>query len=201
MGSVISEAAIPYNKPVAAGALATTDINSMRLNGYMVSIDSQIDFPVLGKINVKDFTVNDLEMHIKKLLIGGKHMENPSVSVRILNTKVTVLGEVNSPGTFNITEPRMTILQVLGLAGDLTISGKRNDLLLIREIDGKRKTIHLDLTSIELIDSPYYQMQANDVLVVQPNYAKIKSAGFVGSPGTLVSIASFILSFTILITR
>lgn len=200
IGSTIPEAAIPYNKPVV-GSAASNSIDLIKLNGYVVSLDNKIELPILGKISVKNKTLTELEKEIKQMLMKGKHLEQPTVTTRILNSKVTVLGEVKTPGTFYITEPRVTLLQVLGLAGDLTINGKRKDVLLIREVEGKRKTIHIDLTDIDLINQPYYQVQSNDVIVVPPNYAKVKSAGFIGSPGTIVSVTSLIISLTILFTR
>ena len=121
--------------------------------------------------------------------------------MRLINAKVTVLGEVNSPGTYNFTEESVTLLQALGLAGDLNINGKRDDILVIREADGVFTTNHLNLTSAELLTSPYYFIKPNDVIMVNPNGPKIKSSGFVGNVGTFISVFSIVLSTVILITR
>lgn len=199
IGSLIPEAAIPYNKPIAPGSISS--LEQMQLHGYIVDKESKIKLPILGEFSVGGMTLSELEQTIKKKLIDDKHLDNPTVSLTVLNAKVTILGEVNKPGTFYITEPQITVLQALGLAGDLTINGKRKDILLIREVDGKRKTFHLDLTNINLLDQAYYQIQSNDVLVISPNYSKIKSAGFLGNPTTIVSVASLLITLTVLFTK
>lgn len=200
VGSLIPETAIPYNKPIVSNS-PSTSLELLQLSGYKVSTANEIELPILGKISVDKMTLSELEKKIKTMLVDGNHLDKPTVTTRILNSKVTVLGEVKRPGTFNIIEPRTTIMQILGFAGDLTINGQRDDLLLIREIDGERKIIHIDLTDISVVDQPYYEIQSNDVIVVQPNYSKVKSAGFIGSPGTIVSVASLIISLTILFTN
>lgn len=197
--SLVPEAAIPYNKINNSASMNSVDM--MSLNGYLVSHDFTIELPVLGKILVKELSTDSLEKKIKTMLIEGRHLEQPIINVRILNSKITLLGEVNKPGTYYFTDTRMTILQALGMGGDLTINGKRSDLLLIREKDGKRKTTHIDLTNIELLDKPYFEIQTNDVIIVQPNYAKVKSAGYIGSLGSIVSITSLIVSLTVLLTK
>lgn len=198
--TLVPEAAIPYNKiaDINVGNISDTFI---KLNGYVVSADYHIDFPKLGPISVKNKTPKQMESLLKKRLVEEGHLSNPAVYVRLVNTKVTVLGEVNKPGTIGYVDPQLSILQVLGYAGGLTIQGKRKEVMLIREVDGVRKTVLLDLTSMELIDSPYYLVKPNDVIIVQPNYAKVKSAGFVGNPSTLVTIASLLLTTITLLTR
>lgn len=198
IASLVSEAAIPYNKQAIPNS---TSSSSEQMQGYVVDKNNKIKLPILGELLVEDMTLSELESIIKNMLVDGGHLENPTVSVVILNSKVTILGEVNKPGTFYINEPRMTLLQALGLAGDLTINGKRKDILLIREVNGKRKTYHIDLTNIDLIDKVYYQIQSNDVLVVSPNYSKVKSAGFLGSPSTIISISSLLITLTVLLTQ
>jgi polysaccharide export outer membrane protein len=121
--------------------------------------------------------------------------------VRLINAKVTVLGEVNQPGTYNFTEQNITLMQALGYAGDLTINGKRNDILLTREINGTRVVTHIDLTSANFMNSPYYFVKPNDLIVVNPNNPRVKNAGYVGNVGTVLTIASLALSVTILLTR
>ncbi len=118
-----------------------------------------------------------------------------------MNAKITILGEVGSPGTYDFYEENITILQAIGNAGDLTINGKRDDILLIRETDGIYTTARLDLTSAELLNSPYYYLKSNDVIMVNPNGPKVKSAGYIGNLGSLIGVASILLSTVILITR
>ena len=114
---------------------------------------------------------------------------------------MTILGEVKNPGTYSFTEQNITILQALGYAGDLTINGKRDDILITREVDGVRKISHIDLTSSSFMDSEFYFIKPNDNIIVNPNNPKVKSAGFVGNVGTILTIASLALSITILLTR
>ena len=112
----------------------------MKLDGYLVSQNSTINFPVLGELSVKEKTTQDLENDIKKLLVDGGYLINPNVTVRLLNAKVTILGEVKMPGTFSFTENNISLLQALGLAGDLTINGSREDVVVLRRIDGLQTT-------------------------------------------------------------
>jgi len=146
-------------------------------------------------------TAEQVEEAIRKKLVDGGHLTNPSVNVRLINAKVTILGEVNQPGTFNFTEKSITLLQALGYAGDLTINGKRDDILMTREVDGVRKVTHIDLTSSAFMDSEFYFIKPNDVIIVNPNNPRVKNAGFVGNVGTVLTIASLALSITILLSR
>ena len=116
-----------------------------------------------------------------------------------LNSKFTILGEVNKAGTYTFLEKNLTLLQALGYAGDLTIDGKRKDITLIREINGMRYARKLDITSKDILDNSAYYIMNNDVIIVNPNYNRIKSAGFIGSPQSIASISSILLSVTLLI--
>ncbi len=200
ISALIPETALPYNNKPSLNVV-TSDIEVKKLEGYLVTSNGDITFPILGKINVINKTTIDLEILLKKLLEEGGHIINPVVSIRILNSKVTILGEVNLPGTYSFTGQNITLPQALGYAGDLTINGIRNDVLLIREENGKRIITHLDLTKADWFNSPYYFLKQNDVIVVNQNEAKIKSAGFIGTSGAILSIASILLSTIILITR
>ena len=195
--SMVPEAAIVYNRiPQNTGAIS--NINLMQLEGYLVSSDYTINFPVLGILEAKG-TILELEKKITKLLLDGGHLVSPTVSVRLLNGKFTVLGEVANPGTFTSLEKNLTLLQALGYAGDLTIDGRRKKITLIREVDGIRSATKLDLTSKDILDNPSYYIRNNDVIIVNPNYNRIKSAGFIGSPQSIASISSILLSITLLI--
>jgi len=202
ISAAIPETAIPYNRSSGSSAVVNnTNLEVMKLQGYMVSSDGYVSLPVLGKVLAKEQTGSDLEAAISTLLESGGHLVNPVVTVRLLNAKVTVLGEVRQSGTFSFTEQYLTVPQALGYAGDLTINGRRDDVLLIRELDGVRSITHIDLTTADWMDNPKYTIKPNDVLVVQPNRAKVKTAGYIGNVTTIVAIASLVLSATILITR
>ncbi|MDB2624705.1 polysaccharide export protein [Flavobacteriaceae bacterium] len=191
-------ASIPYNK-VPSGNNFGNSLQLIQLNGFIVSKNKTINFPILGEISVAGKTTQNLEQFLKKKLESEGHLINPNITVRLLNAKVTILGEVRNPGTYTFTEKNISLLQAIGLAGDLTIEGNRNDILLIRESDGKRKTTKLDLTSANFLTSPYQNIQPNDVIIVNPNSKKVKSAGIVGNISTVLSIASILLSTIILI--
>jgi polysaccharide export outer membrane protein len=195
--SIIPEAAIIYNR-ISHNINTATDINLLQLEGYLVSPDYTINFPVLGILDVKGTTL-ELEKKITKILLDGGHLVSPTVSVRLLNGKFTVLGEVSTPGTFSFLEKNLTLLQALGYAGDLTIDGKRKNITLIREINGIRSVRKLDITSKDILDNSAYYIRNNDVIIVNPNYNRIKSAGFIGNPQSIASISSILLSITLLI--
>jgi polysaccharide export outer membrane protein len=201
IGALVPETALPYNiqTPSTVGVSSTIDI--LKVQGYLVSPEKTIVLPVLGEISTAGLSVKDLETKIKSELEKGGHLINPSVAVRILNAKVTILGEVKSPGTYSFLEQSVSVPQALGYAGDLTINGKRDDILLIRESDGKRTITHVDLTTANWLNKDEYQVRQNDVLVVNPNNAKVKTAGYIGNASTILTIASLILSSIILITR
>ena len=116
---------LPYNRGATAGA--SQNIQVMQLEGYLVDSKNMINFPVLGPISTLNLTIQDLAEFIKKELVERGHLTDPNVIVRLLNAKVTILGEVKAPGTYNFTEQNITLMQALGYAGDLTINGKRDD--------------------------------------------------------------------------
>ena len=195
--SMVPEAAIVYNR-IPQNTNTSTNLNLLQLEGYLVSSDYSINFPVLGTLDVKGSTL-ELEKKITKLLLEGGHLVSPTVSVRLLNSKFTVLGEVSKAGTYTFLDRNLTLLQALGYAGDLTIDGERKDITLIREINGIRSARQLDITSKDILDNSAYYIRNNDVIIVNPNYNRIKSAGFIGSPQSIASISSILLSITLLI--
>lgn len=196
--SIELKASIPYNKTSSVNSM-NNSLNIIQLNGYLVSENETINFPILGEISVKGKTTKDLEEFLKQRLESEGHLKKPNVSVRLLNAKFTILGEVNVPGTYTFTEKNISLLQALGLAGDLTIDGNRKDIIVIRVSDGKRTTTKLDLTSASWLNSSYQNVQPNDIIIVNPNLKKIRSAGLIGNISTVLSIASILLSTIILV--
>ena len=201
IGALVPETAIPYNKQITNSYSQSQNIELLKLHGYLVGIDGTIVLPILGKIEVVNKTIADLEEELISILENRQHLVNPSVSVRLLNAKVTVLGEVRAPGTYTFTEQFISLPQALGYAGDLNINGKRTDVLLIREQAGQRRISQIDLTTTNWMNNPEYRIIPNDVIVVNPNNAKVKSAGIIGNASTVVSILSVLLSITVLLTR
>ena len=194
------ELAAPYNL-IQQSSGAAIQVENLKLQGYLVNPDGKINFPVLGSIIVAGKTPQEVEEIIQTILVKDNHLLSPIVNVRLLNGKVTVLGEVTKPGTYNYSEQNLSVIQALGLAGDLTIKGKRKEVLVIREVAGARSYTTLDLTQTAVFDSEFYYLKNNDVMVVNPNGARVKNAGYIGEPATLLGVASVILSMIILLTR
>ena len=193
------EAALPYSKTSQSNFRQNTNIQMEQLEGYVVSNDYKITFPVLGIIDVRGKDRLELEKEITKRLIEENHLTEATVSVTQINTKFTVLGEVQKPGTFPYIGERISLLQALGYAGDLTINGSRSNILLIREHNNSREVYQIDLRDAKSLKSTSYFIKPNDVIIVKPNFNKIKSAGFIGSPSSISAIASIILNITILL--
>ena len=142
--------------------------------GYLVDNEGFIYFPVIGKLYIKGMTLAQLRADLEKRLLA--YLSDPLVSIKQLNFNITVLGEVKKPGQYTNPSDKITVLQALGLAGDMTDFGNRTNVKLIREIDGVSKTFTIDFTNKNITNSPYYYMQQNDVLYVEPDIIKKKSA-------------------------
>ena len=199
IGALVPETAIPYNKMRFGGGNNSNSTEAMKLNGYLVSEDFIINFPQLGDISVAEKSISQLEDYLEHKLTSEGHLVLPTVSVRYLNSKFTVLGDVKSPGTINYTENKLTLLQAIGLAGDLTLQGRRDNILMIREENSKRSVAYINLTKSDWLQTEWNYIRPNDVIIVNPNNPKVKSAGFIGNLGTLLSVFSVLLSTTLLI--
>lgn len=188
-----------YNFDLIDGA--AQQISAIQLKNYLVNNEGNITLPILGIIKVTDKTMNELEQFLSKKLIDEGHLKDPTVIVRVLNSKVTILGEVKMPGTYNFTEKNLTLLQAIGLAGDLTINGKREDIILIRQENNVKTISHINMTSTDWFESSNYYIKQNDVIVVNPNNAKIKSGGLIGNASTFIAIVSLLLTGLLLIKK
>lgn len=190
------EQAIQFNFPEVGSRQAMnngyTQGNSVR-NAYLIDTEGFINFPVLGKIKLGGMERSEVVDFLEKEI--GAYINNPVVQLQIENFKVTVLGDVSRPGTFKIPNERITLLEAIGLAGDLNITGVRKSVLLIREENGQRVEFKVDLTSKELFNSPAYYLKQNDVIYVEPNLsARTESTFFRNNSGVFVSIISVIVS-------
>ena len=174
------ELAAMFNLPVityqAGSEVSQLSGYNQRLMGYVVDNDGMIDFPVLGEIKVVGMTRWELADMIKKMLIEGGYLSDAVVTVEFLNFKVSVMGEVQNPGTFTIEGDKVTVLQALALARDLTIFGRRDNVVVIREHEGNRVIYEINLTDVDLFKSPAYYLQQNDVVYVQPNEVKTRQS-------------------------
>ena len=159
-----------------------------------MSNEGTIDFPVLGQLNVGGLTKSEAESMIREKLMPYLK-ETPIVTVRMANYKISVLGEVARPGTFTVGNEKVNVLEALAMAGDMTIYGKRDNVKLVREdAQGKRQIVELDMTKADIITSPYYYLQQNDILYVTPNEAKAKNSDIGSSTSLWFSATSILVS-------
>lgn len=194
------ETVVPFNPPLIITPSGDGTINGARqIQTYLVDKDGTIEFPVLGTLKLGGLTRQGATQMLKKEL--STYVIDPIINLRILNFTISVLGEVQRPGTFTVQDERVTILEALGLAGDMTIFGERDQVQVIREENGKTKYGVLDFTSIDLINSPFYYLQQNDVVIVPPNGAQVQSSGFNRNTSVFISIAGIIISVISIFTR
>ncbi|MBI6115942.1 polysaccharide biosynthesis/export family protein [Salegentibacter maritimus] len=197
-------AALPFNLPVIGVSQGGSDMGMsvtgrQQLQTYLVEDNGKIDFPVLGNIVAEGHSQQELAAKLKEKI--RRYVQDPIVNVRLVNFQISVLGEVNRPGTFDIQDAYFTLPQALGMAGDLSIYGKRDNVLVMREINGVTTHAYLDLGDANVINSPYYYLQQNDVVYVEPNGPQRQSASYNRNAGVYISIASVLVSVAVLLTR
>ena len=198
------ELALPFNMPMVSYQLGSESGGQQRVLGYLVDTNGDIDFPILGKLHVAGLTRLQLTDLIKQRLIEEDLIKDPIVTVQFLNYKVAVMGEVNRPGSFNISGDRITLLEALSMAGDLTIYGQRENVALLREENGMRTVHYFDLKNPDILTSPYFYLQQDDVVYVTPNKYKAQ-AGEINQNRSfyisLVSVAVSVATLLVTITR
>lgn len=182
----------------AVGSSSATNIGQQQVMGYLVDKDGKIQIPMLGSIKVGGLTTFQARDLLK--VESEKYYKNPNVQVRYSNFKITVLGEVVRPATYSLPNERISVLDAIGLAGDLTIYGKRENVLIIREEDGKKQFSRVNLNSVELFKSPFYYLKQNDVLYVEPNKAKVATLNS-NSRQSAAIVISAISVLAIILTR
>ena len=193
-----SELATPFNIDQMQNNGVSSNSNTLRTT-YLVDNNGEIDFPVLGKIKVAGYTKSFLKQYLNERL--AIYLKDPIINIRIINFKVSVLGEVNRPGIFQITSDRVTLLEVLANAGDLTLYGKRDNILIIRDYLGTKTYNRVDITKADFVNSPFYYLDQNDVVYVEPRKAKIDSTAVGTNIGTIISILGFVITTTLILTR
>jgi len=175
VGSLSAEANEVFNTPnlftITSNNYSSNGGSKMQPLGYLVDSDGSIEIPLVGKVKIGGLRTTDAADTIRIRLLN--YLKEPSVIVRNLNFKVSVLGEVKIPSVYVIPDEKITLPEVLSMAGDLTIYGNRSNVMLIREENGKREYIRIDLTSREIFDSPYYYLHKNDVIYVEPVKSKM----------------------------
>jgi len=185
IGSLNADASAIFN-PYSAGdadkssgndKTGTSKSKGQQFVGYFIGSDGYIEIPLLGKIMAAGKTKKQLKDEITNSILAKKLLVDPIVDIRFLNFEITVLGEVASPSVISVPNEKISLLKALSMAGDLTIYGKRENVLLIREEDGVRKTRHINLTSSDFLNSEYYYLKPNDIVYVEPNKTKISVSG------------------------
>ena len=197
------QAAAPFNltvqTPLNAAIANINTTTQPSLQQYLVNNEGEIDFPVLGKLKVGGLTKNEAENMIREGL-KPYLKETPIVTVRMSNYKISVLGEVTKPGTFTVSNEKVNVLEALAMAGDMTVYGVRDNVKLIREdAQGKRQIVMLDLTKSDLVLSPYFYLQQNDILYVTPNKTKAKNSDIGNTTTITISATSILVSIASLI--
>lgn len=198
-----------FNLPIVSqqvGQENSTGGTSRGVSGYTVDTDGNINFPVIGKVHVAGMTREQIAAHITEQLTQRELLKDPVVTVEYMNLCVSVMGEVNSPGRYNIDHDNMTILDALSMAGDLTINGKREKVMVLRNEDGKQRVYGVNLCSgSQIYTSPVYYLQQNDVVYVEPNDTKKRQSTVNGnnvrSTSFWISLASLLTSIAVLITK
>jgi polysaccharide export outer membrane protein len=190
------EAVKPFNLLVEGAGIS----GQPKLIDYLVDIKGNIDYPVLGKVKLLGLTVQEAQELFKEKL--ALYLKDPIVNIRILNFRVSILGEVRSPGRYEVSGERITILEAIALAGDLNIKGQRDNVLVIRDFNGTKTYTRVDLTNKELFNSPVYYLTQNDVVYVEPNNSAVSSASGDTRIGTIISITSFLITTALIfVTR
>ncbi len=190
-------AVAPFNLPLVMYNSPGSDklYTSPTLQTYVVDTEGKINFPVLGTLKVSGLSKSEaITMLNEKLL---PYLKNPIVNINFMNYEITVLGEVNRPGKYSVSNEKINILEALGLAGDLTIYGIRKNVLIYRENNGKVEFERIDLNSSDVFKSPYFYLQQNDIVYVEPNKVKVTSSQniplYLSSLSTLSAVTTTIL--------
>ncbi len=207
VNSVNPNATSVYQKPFVNPAATSTlgKSTTPQVQTYIVDSEGDISFPVLGKIHVAGMTTEQLQSYLTEKI--SKDVKDPEVDVRIINFEISVAGEVKTPGRYPLARQRMSILDALAAAGDLTEFGERSNILLVREENGKRVFAHIDLNSSEALNSPYFYLKQNDYIYVSPNEIKQANSKYnqnnaykLSVISTIVSASSVIASLVIALT-
>lgn len=190
-----AESAAPFNLPGSNSAEGGVPV----IQSYLIDNEGVIDFPVVGKVSLSGLSKREANSKLTTLI--SDFVKDPKVYIQLLNFKVTVLGEVNKPGVVSLNSERITLLEAIGNAGDLTIYGIRTDILLIREKEGIKEYHHIDITKADFIKSPCYYLKQNDIIIVNPNKSKINGAGIGPSTGIIVGAISLLVTQTLFFFR
>jgi polysaccharide export outer membrane protein len=202
-GDVLSISVSTFSADVSAPFNTTLigQSSNSTIQGYLVDNKGEINFPVLGKIAVSGLSKRQIEENVKALIFPRYIKENPIITVRIVNFKVTLLGDISGSKVIPVPDERITILEALAQGGDLQITGRRDNVLLIRESKtGERETFRIDLRDKNLIESPYYYLQQNDLVYIEPNSVKKSSASGMGVQQVFMFVTPLISLISLIVT-
>ena len=201
VSAIDPEAARPFNLPAVSYNVTSVDLaqGTLKMQTYLVDKEGNIEFPVIGTIKIGGLSRSEANNYLKGIL--EEYIKDPIVNIRLANFTITILGEVNKPGTYNLQDEKVSLTEALGFAGDLTIYGERKNVFLIREVNGENRYYKFDLTSINVMNSPYFFLTQNDVIYVEPNKAKIRSANYNQNNVVLISAIATLATITALIIK
>lgn len=201
VSSFNEEVAMPFQ--MSAGGQTGQGGGGMQQNsalmGYLVDVDGKIQFPVLGKVAVAGKTRSELETYLTDEI--RKYVTDAVIAVRLLNFRVVVLGEAGSQNVVQVSNEKISITELLASVGGISYNGKRDNILVIREIEGVKSFGYVDLTSSDVFKNPYYYLRQNDIVYVEPTYRTVKSAGFITDYSTFISLFTTALSLYFIFTR
>ncbi|NJB35374.1 polysaccharide biosynthesis/export family protein [Croceivirga sp. JEA036] len=188
-----AEASAPFNlyRGAAEGGVRPEPVD------YLIDKQGEIDFPVIGKLKIAGLSPEEVRLLLRDKL--KDYLKDPIINIRLNNFTITVLGEVNRPGTYPVEGERITLLEALGMAGDLRIKGRRDNIMVIRDFDGTKVYNKVDLRDKNLMNSPVYYLTQNDVVYVEPNKSAITSSNLDQRASLYVSVASLLITSTVLI--
>jgi len=197
-----AESALPFNLttasvPTSGPGGINNFVGQLAIQSYLVDAAGTIDFPTLGKLKVGGLSRSQLMQLLETKIT--KYIKNPIINIRLMNFKVSVQGEVTLPGTYPVNSDRVTIIEALSMAKDLTIYGKRDNILIIREVNGVKSYNRVDITKADFINSPFYYLAQNDVVYIEPNKTRINGAAVGANTGVLISITSLVITLITLI--
>jgi len=192
--------AVPFNLPISSVNTNVAFAGGIQKQvTYLIRKDGTIEFPVIGKVEIAGLTMLEAIEHLQSKL--KDYLKDPIVNIEWANFKFTVLGDVFRPGTYKVVNERTTLFEAIGMAGDLNITGVRKEILLIREVNNERTVYKFDITSKDFLDSEFYFIKQNDVIVVKPNRAQINSSIYNRNVPLYVSVASVLISLLAVLSR
>lgn len=196
------EVAMPFNLTtisVANSAKLEVQAGQQTIQSYLVDRNGMIEFPILGKLVVGGLSRTEVLKLLREKI--SLYIKNPIVNLRIMNFKISLQGEVNLPGTYPVSSERVTLVEALSMAKDLTIYGKRDNILVIREVNGVKSYNRVDITKSDFINSPFYYLAQNDVIYVEPNKTRINSSAVGPNTSVIISAISILVSLSVLIFK